>query len=196
MRIVALVALLVACKGTPTDVDQPLTLQFEATFGGAPAACGTDLTLGASTVQLADARAFVSEIEVRDAEGTWVPVALEDDGKWQNGTVPLLDFENGTGGCADSGNADLNDQIVGTVASGTYDAVRFTLGVPFALNHNDSATSPAPLNAPGMFWTWQGGFKFLRVDLMVPSNPRLHPRLKSILNDNIELEIALTGNAR
>ena len=22
-----------------------------------------------------------------------------------------------------------------------------------------------------MFWTWQGGFKFLRVDLMVPSNP-------------------------
>ena len=50
-------------------------------------------------------------------------------------------------------------------SSPTYNTgVRFTLGVPAALNHGNQATAPAPLNFSGMFWTWQDGYKFLRTE--------------------------------
>lgn len=162
---------LLACKGAEdTDSDAPtgqdVTLSFEAVLGSTPAACGTPVTLGAVEAELADGRMFLSDIELRNSDGDWMPVTLTADGKWQRENLVLLDFEDGTAACADSGNSDLNMEAVGTVAEGTYDAVRFTLGVPFEINHNDSATEAAPLNAPGMFWTWQGGYKFVRVDYM------------------------------
>lgn len=162
---------LLACKGGgDTDSDTPegmdVTLSFEAVLGMSPAACGTPVTIGGVEAELADGRMFLSDIELRNADGDWVPLMLTPDDKWQREDLVLLDFEDGTGACADSGNSDLNDQAVGTVADGDYDAVRFVLGVPFEDNHNDSATEAPPLNAPGMFWTWQGGYKFVRVDYM------------------------------
>ncbi|MHC4837805.1 MAG: MbnP family copper-binding protein [Planctomycetota bacterium] len=153
---------------TGGDVRQ-IALSFAARVGDAPAACGpTYAELGAdgSEATLADARFFVSGVELRDADGTWVQMALDQDSLWQYEDVALLDFEDGTGPCADSGTAEQNDRVVGTVPAGTYDAVRFDVGVPYALNHVDSAAAPPPLNAAGMFWVWRGGYKFIRVDFV------------------------------
>jgi uncharacterized repeat protein (TIGR04052 family) len=47
---------------------------------------------------------------------------------------------------------------------GTYDGLRFKMGVPFDLNHENSATAEPPLNLTSMNWDWQGGHKFLRID--------------------------------
>jgi uncharacterized repeat protein (TIGR04052 family) len=165
--------------GSPDDSDHDhdhgidAVLQFEATLDGNPAACDAAIATSPDgpTAVIADARMYVSGIEVRNADGGWVEVTLEDDGMWQHMDIALLDFEDGSGACADSGNSDLNDQVTGSVPEGSYDAVRFDVGVPFAMNHNDSATAPPPLNAPGMFWTWQGGYKFVRVDFAVQSDP-------------------------
>jgi uncharacterized repeat protein (TIGR04052 family) len=44
--------------------------------------------------------------------------------------------------------------------------IRFTLGVPFALNHLNPLTQPSPLNEASMFWGWQGGHKFMRAELV------------------------------
>ncbi|MEC4727160.1 metallo-mystery pair system four-Cys motif protein [Shewanella sp. D64] len=41
----------------------------------------------------------------------------------------------------------------------------FNLGVPFELNHQALLTSASPLNQSDMFWTWQLGYKFFRLDL-------------------------------
>ena len=41
----------------------------------------------------------------------------------------------------------------------------FNLGVPFTLNHQSPLTSKSPLNQSDMFWTWQMGHKFFRLDL-------------------------------
>ena len=38
--------------------------------------------------------------------------------------------------------------------------------VPFALNHANPLTATAPLDRSELFWTWQAGHKFLRVDLL------------------------------
>ncbi|MCB9519802.1 MAG: metallo-mystery pair system four-Cys motif protein [Myxococcales bacterium] len=153
------------------DADAPLavTLQFEATVSGVPAACGTsysDLGSTGATAQLADARVFLSGIELGTADGSWVDVRV-DDSTWQNDGVALLDFEDGTAACADSGTAELNDVVTGAVPAGVYTRLRFDVGIPFAQNHLDSATAPSPLNQPGMFWAWQGGYKFVRVDWAV-----------------------------
>src|SRR5690606_38340971 len=48
-----------------------------------------------------------------------------------------------------------------------YSAVRFRVGVPYELNHLNGALSAPPLNVPGMFWTWQGGYRFVRTDWLV-----------------------------
>jgi len=177
---------LVACAqdddGTGTDPHShthEVVLSFDATVGDAPAACGTNYTVGSANnaVQLADARLMLSNIQLRNTDGGWEDLAL-DDSDWQHEGIALLDFEDGTASCADSGTSQLNDQIIGQIGHGTHDAVRFDVGVPFALNHLDSATAPAPLNAPGMFWAWQSGYKFLRVDFAVagdtPSRWNVH----------------------
>ncbi len=148
---------------------QDVVLTFQAMVSDTAAACGTTYTeLGttAAEAQLADARMFISELQVRDADGAWTDVTL-DDSIWQNAGVALLDFEDATAGCADSGTPEMNDVVTGTVPAGDYDAVRYRVGLPFALNHVDAGNALPPFNVPGMFWVWQGGFKFVRVDWAV-----------------------------
>lgn len=44
------------------------------------------------------------------------------------------------------------------------EALKFSLGVPFSLNHDNPLIAPSPLNVSEMFWSWQLGHKFLRLD--------------------------------
>lgn len=46
-----------------------------------------------------------------------------------------------------------------------YSHVRFMLGVPFEINHLNPISQPSPLNLPSMFWIWQTGHKFMRLEL-------------------------------
>ncbi|PJN92728.1 metallo-mystery pair system four-Cys motif protein, partial [Amaricoccus sp. HAR-UPW-R2A-40] len=41
----------------------------------------------------------------------------------------------------------------------------FEIGVPFDLNHGDPTLAPAPLDLTAMFWTWRGGYKFLKFEV-------------------------------
>lgn len=44
----------------------------------------------------------------------------------------------------------------------------FSLSVPEDVNHLNPLTQPSPINLPDMFWSWQQGHKFLRLDLVSP----------------------------
>ncbi|NVB37491.1 metallo-mystery pair system four-Cys motif protein [Pseudenhygromyxa sp. WMMC2535] len=145
-------------------------LSFAAAVAGEPAACGTTyegVGSSASAVEIQDLRFFVSEIELLDAEGSATALTLEQDGLWQYENIALLDFEDGTSACADAGTTEINDTVVGTVPEGDYVGLRFVLGVPFEYNHLDVDLAPSPLNVASMFWAWQSGYKFARVDLRV-----------------------------
>lgn len=108
-----------------------------------------------------DLRFYVHDVRLVRADGTEAAVELEDDGRFQDGTVALLDFENG---CGEMGNTDVNTSIRGLVADGDYTGIRFRLGVPEEINHVNAATAGAPLNLTDMWWNWNGGYKFLRVE--------------------------------
>jgi len=154
---------------SPDAAPIALRLDFAAVVGDEAAACGQTYTqLGANghTAELADARMYVSNVELQSDAGEWVGLTL-DETDWQTANIALVDFEDGTAGCSDSGTADTNTTLTGTIADDTYTAVRFDIGVPFEKNHLDNATADSPLNAPGMFWVWQTGYKFARFDLLV-----------------------------
>lgn len=156
--------------GDEASGTRSVALTFDARFGDE--AFGCDKTydgIGAGAVSVAprDMRFYVHDIRLVDVQGREHPIALDQDGLWQTEDLALLDFEDNTGTCI-NGTAETN-----RVVRGSYDsadpidvtAVRFRLGVPFALNHGDVAAAASPLNLSGLFWNWQGGYKFLRADV-------------------------------
>ena len=157
-----------------------VALRFAAEVNGEAFACGQDYspvgTTG-STVTPGDYRFFISSVALLDAAGNAVPVELTQDGMWQHANLALLDFENGTGPCI-NGNGALNDVVKGTVPAGQYTGVQFTMGVPFELNHADVVLAPSPLNLSAMFWNWQGGHRFLKVDMSTSGRPITEEDLK------------------
>jgi uncharacterized repeat protein (TIGR04052 family) len=152
---------------------QTFTIKFAAEIGGKPFSCAeTYAAIGTtkSTIRPADFRVFVSEIELLRGDGTAVPLSLEQDGKWQLKSVALLDFENAAAGCS-NGTPDVRDVVVGTAPQGQYTGLRFKVGVPFELNHDDPPLAASPLNLTAMFWTWQAGYKFIKIDMATAGQP-------------------------
>jgi uncharacterized repeat protein (TIGR04052 family) len=162
----ALVAL--ACSACAAEDEvRNVTVQFAGLVDDQPASCGqaySGLGMTGTSYTLSDYRLYVSDVRLVTAGGGEVPLALEQDGVWQLDDIALLDFETGgTGGPA--GNAEVNTTLRGTVAeAGPYTGIRFVVGVPFERNHGDTSAAPAPLNVTAMFWNWQGGYKFIRID--------------------------------
>jgi uncharacterized repeat protein (TIGR04052 family) len=155
-----------AAEGGGGAAARRLELSFEARVNGDPFSCESTFTnLGSSsaTVEFLDFKLYVHDVRLVRGEQE-VPLELEQDGLWQYQDLVLLDFEDNVGSC-DNGTSETNNVIKGTLPSGpTPDRIRFKVGVPEALNHNDSATAPSPLNLSGMFWDWQTGYKFVRMD--------------------------------
>jgi uncharacterized repeat protein (TIGR04052 family) len=154
--------------GTTGDADQSVVLQFRAQVGDEPATCTdtyTEMGAAPSTIAIRDMRLYISGVHLLEAGGGDVELALEQDGTWQYEDVALLDFEDGSGSCAEMTTTETNMTIRGTVPAGDYTGVRFDLGVPFALNHLDVATAEPPLNVDAMYWVWATGHKFAKIDV-------------------------------
>lgn len=145
---------------------QKVEINFEARVGNLPFHCA-DKYPGVGTagteISFTDFRLYVHDVRLTTADSKEVPVELDQDGKWQVHNVALLDFEDKMGGCS-NGTAEMNTKITGNVPAGAYTGLVFTVGVPFDLNHNDSAVAPSPLNLTALFWTWNSGYKFMRID--------------------------------
>jgi uncharacterized repeat protein (TIGR04052 family) len=150
-----------------------VALRFDAKAGTDDVACGASLTgigSSASTIRVSDLRFYIHDLRLLAADGTETPVALAQDGLWQKDNVALLDFETGAPACSD-GTAATHKEVTGTAPAGTYTGVAFRLGVPEALNHQDTATAPAPMNLTPLWWNWNGGYKFLKLDLTSTGSP-------------------------
>lgn len=163
-RSVALVALLAAagCKKASEAPAAPAPTEYRlevvALLDGKPASCSA---LAAPPFVLRDARLFVSDLRVAGPDGE-VAAALVPDGRFQSSDVALLDFEDATGGC--EGDAATHTTVVFTAPIAQIQQLRFTVGVPFSLNHANPALAVAPLTAGAMHWGWRAGYKFVRVE--------------------------------
>lgn len=142
-------------------------IPVEARVGSAAFACGqTYSNLGTSQATYApkDLRLYLHHIRLVAADGQEEPLQLNNDGVWQNDGVALLDFEDRTGLCINGGTAETHKELAGRVKKGQYVALRFAVGVPFDKNHQDATAAKPPLDRTSMFWNWNGGYKFIRID--------------------------------
>lgn len=168
LPIAVLSIALAACDDDPVSPPEPidLSLDFVAEVNGVAFACGQSYAgVGTANTEITpvDFRLYVHDVVLIDSEGGETPVELDQDGTWQHENLALLDFEDGSGPCV-NGTGATNRSIRGTADGGDYTGVRFTLGVPFELNHIDQTTAPAPLDLSALFWSWNGGYKFARID--------------------------------
>lgn len=154
-----------AVQGPAADT-QEVQIQFAAEINGQAFECGKSYSGVGTTRSIitpSDFRWFVSEVNLITPDGKSVPVQLKQDQTWQLNNVALLDFENATGPCS-NGTSGTNTRVRGTVPIGQYTGLAFTVGVPFNQNHIDPTVAPAPMSTTAMFWTWQGGYKFIKFD--------------------------------
>lgn len=144
----------------------PFTITFEGRVGAEVFSCANTykgLGTAATEVKLADYRLYIHEVRLHEKGGGYVPLTLDQDGIWQVKDLALLDFEDKSGSCS-NGTVETNGKVHGKAPDRAYDGISFRLGVPFALNHADAAVAPSPLNLSGLFWSWNGGYKYMRVD--------------------------------
>ena len=156
------------------ETNRPVVLRFKPMVGDKPFACGEsypDIGVTHSTITPTDFRLYVHNVRLVDAAGKETPVALAQDGKWQFENLALLDFENGSGPCS-NGTPETHDYVKGAAPPGNYTGVRFTVGVPFNLNHAEPAKQPSPLNLTQMFWVWNVGYKFMRIEVKSTGMPQ------------------------
>lgn len=168
--MLALALILAAAVGDST-VHRPVVIHFDGRVGSEVFRCGTRYAgIGArgTTIAASDFRFYVSDVTLLTDDGRELPVTLDDDGRWQRDGAALIDFEDGTGACA-NGTTATRSEIRGMAEAARYTGVRFTLGLPFALNHRDLSKQGSPFDVTSLFWSWRGGYKFLRLDLAVES---------------------------
>ena len=106
--------------GCGEDAEAPttreVTIEFAGVVGDEPFSCAQTYALGEPTqeVQITDFKLYVHDVELIRADGERVPVELTSDEVWQAEGVALLDFEDGTGACA-NGNASTNTTVRGVI---------------------------------------------------------------------------------
>jgi len=162
--------------------DTSITLDFRGLVDGEPFACGREYTgigTSASSFEPLDFRLYLHDFAVVTPDGEEVPVVPVQDARWQRDGFALLDFEDGTAACETGSptthtTVELYDESASEIAG-----IAFSIGLPASENHLDAATAPAPLNEPGMWWSWRGGYKFVRADVRTASGTPFYFHLGS-----------------
>lgn len=113
--------------------------------------------LNTEATGLKDLRFYLHGIHMINKQGVEIPLELEQNKYTQYHDIALIDLRpNAT---------PLQKSLRGQIPAGEYQGITFKLGLPFALNHTNPLKAPAPLNLGELFWTWQLGYKFLRLDM-------------------------------
>jgi uncharacterized repeat protein (TIGR04052 family) len=113
--------------------------------------------LGTDSATLHRLQFYVHDVEMLRGNGSWERLRLNTELPWQNERVALVDLKGA--------NPERREVVSGSGAEESYTGVRFAIGVPFELNHANPLTASAPLDRPELFWSWQSGYKFLRIEL-------------------------------
>ncbi|WP_338863070.1 MbnP family copper-binding protein [Myxococcus stipitatus] len=130
----------------------------------------SDIGTSRSTIELLDFEMFVRDVTLVRANGERHPLKLEQDGAWQLDDLALLDFEDGTGTCR-TGTAAMHREVVGTAPEhDDYTRLEFKVGLPPERNHLDYQVETPPLNNRDVWWGWQAGYKFVKLDVRTPAN--------------------------
>lgn len=156
-----------ASSGTPANTTVAVSIPFEAMAGSTPIACGTTLTsLGtaSSSATVRDFRYYIHDIRLIKSGGGSTPLTLDQNDRQHEG-VAIIDHTGGK--CDTSPTSTLGATVTGTVPNdgSTYTGLRFTVGVPEALNHEQATSAASPLNIAALWWSWTSGYKHATLEV-------------------------------
>jgi hypothetical protein len=142
--------------GSTSSSDQTIEIRFYPKFGSDALALNQKyMNAGSDSIWFTTVRFYISEIALVDSLGNEIPVEQETVVAGTTPDVWLVDLE-----AADyTVNGYLSVMVKG--APGTYRGVKFSVGVPFNLNHRDVSTQDPPLGPnSGLYWAWNPGYIF------------------------------------
>lgn len=142
-------------------------LNFKAMMGDEPYICGqtyADVGTQETDYTVKDFRVYVSNAVATLSDGLEQPLNLIEDGIWQHDNVALLDFGHGCDVTSDNPTNTVIEGDVQLPAGQSISQLCFDVGVPFESNHENNTLQASPLNVSGMYWAWQSGHKFFRLD--------------------------------
>lgn len=194
IKILTLLSLLVfaGCKETSIPIEtvgnnaQAVTLQMSLKFGASPLTLGQKfVTAAGDTIAFNLLKLFISEIELVDTTGRGISVG---------DSVFYIALDNPA-----MAGGQIN--LPFKAAPGLYRGIKFSVGVPYALNHRDAATLPEPLRSAvnEMYWSWNPGFIFHRIEGTVDSAGATRDFVYHIGLDNRKLVVplaTLVGSAK
>lgn len=129
--------------------------------------CPMTMAINNTTWAIDNFALYVSNPAVR-IDGKWQSVSFTEN-EWQTGKVALLKYHPSCGK-KKAGNTqlqiDVSEKLMQLATN-----LRFTIGLPFEENHANPLTQPSPLNDSSMFWSWQAGHKFMRLDIHNAEQP-------------------------
>ncbi len=156
MRSIALVVLLATLAGCrhdpPVEPDRELRVTFRPTWNGA------DFNKNNIYLSAANERVLIQQVKFFVSRFT----LLGDSATEMASEAELLDLTNGS------------QQRTMRVPHGSYDSLRYGLGLPYDLNHQDitQVVPPSPLDfSQGMYWTWATMYRFVIFDGRYDTDP-------------------------
>ncbi len=176
--LVLVTVFLSACGGSSSNsrnadnstMETPVKIAFSAVAANQDITCGTTfLNQGSAgtSITFEDLRFYIHNLQLISSKGDSYAVRFTEN-DWQTKEVALLDFLDKADKC--SGDAKpTHTELTGFVSSLSdtisWSGIRFNIGLPESLNHQDQAAAQNPLNILSMHWSWQSGYKFIRVDV-------------------------------
>lgn len=130
----------------------PTTFRVQLLFQNQPIDCQSKITLKNGQWQLSQLQFYLADFQL---DGKTLLLQQNANTPWQQPRLALLGSD-----CHHSGQWQLH--FAEAVPPGE---LSFYLGVPAELNHQNPLTAVTPLNQADMFWNWQGGHKFFRLEL-------------------------------
>jgi len=144
-----------------SQVEELAQVKFNVSYENQELSCDVSFKHLNKQWELQQLQFFISDISLKNKQGNWHSWLMKKNNH-QSHNVALIGEQCGDikstfneWGIALSEQVNIHD----------FSAIKFTLGVPFALNHLNPLTQPSPLNDSSMFWVWQTGHKFLRLEL-------------------------------
>lgn len=133
------------------SADKVSTVEFQLVYGSEPLDCGKTFDIEGKDWSLDALQMYVSEVSFAGKEASLLNLSNKDTKAAMLGTR-----------CQGEGRWVVNMKPV-SLETGT--DMSFLLGLPFELNHGNPLLAEEPLNHSDMFWTWQLGHKFIRMDV-------------------------------
>jgi uncharacterized repeat protein (TIGR04052 family) len=160
---------LIACGGSSDGGgSSEVSIPFAAQANNTEINCAAQLTgigTDSSSGSIRSFALYIHDVVLINSDGSEMPLKLSNN-DWQSGGVALLDYQDKLDSCASDTDKPTNKILLGSVTGGlnNVDRIRFTVGVPSDLNHEDLTAAVSPLNRTDMHWSWQSGYKHLRMD--------------------------------